>query len=102
MVKKAALYPPACPTRVKKSRLVIPMSQSPHSKRVMNCKRQPEYSAVWSGLLSRAACAANGWRRRRIATMLDLAKRHLGFDPLRSPPGQKDIFKASWMLNGSP
>jgi hypothetical protein len=25
MVKKAALYPPACPTRVKKSRLVIPI-----------------------------------------------------------------------------
>jgi hypothetical protein len=35
MVKKAALYPPACPTRVKKSRLVIPINHNlPYQKRV--------------------------------------------------------------------
>jgi hypothetical protein len=50
MVKKAALYPPACPTRVKKSRLVIPIDVNLHiEKKVMNCERQLEYSTVWGG-----------------------------------------------------
>jgi hypothetical protein len=47
MVKKAALYPPACPTRIKKSRLVIPMNLNLHIESVlMGCKLQPENAAV--------------------------------------------------------
>jgi hypothetical protein len=31
MVVNAALYPPACPTRIRKSRLVIPIEKTPRT-----------------------------------------------------------------------
>jgi hypothetical protein len=48
MVAKAALYPPACPTRLKKSRLVIPIEDT--SPRKVFCDQlllSPVELKVW-------------------------------------------------------
>jgi len=46
MVVNAALYPPACPTRIKKSRLVIPIEQTPRLKEIQWMKYKSAIAAV--------------------------------------------------------
>jgi hypothetical protein len=63
MVVNAALYPPACPTRIKKSRLVIPIEKTPRTVQTVEDQlpfRHHE-ECEFSSAMTTAVASGNEW-----------------------------------------